>query len=367
MGMDLKQSIRDTAVALGFAEVRFTSASAVPGAGEGLAGYLADGRHGDMAWMADTADRRVAPRALWPDARSVIVLADNYGPGIDPLAVLAVPERGSISVYARGRDYHDILKKRLKALARWLVETWGGEIKVFVDTAPVMEKPLAARAGLGWQGRHTNLVSRRFGSWLFLGEVFTTLDIAPDPSEADHCGVCRRCETACPTGALVDGRIEPRRCVSYLTIEHKGTIPAALRPLIGNRIYGCDDCLAVCPWNKFASPATESDYRPRVELLAPRLADLAALDDAAFRQLFAGSPIKRIGRDRLLRNVLIAIGNSGDASLGMVATVLRRDASPLVRAMATWAARRLSKKAYRAPHRPRRRRRPYPGNGRWAT
>ncbi|PKU22327.1 tRNA epoxyqueuosine(34) reductase QueG [Telmatospirillum siberiense] len=337
----MKEAIRAKALELGFAEARFAPAAPVPGAAPGLAGYLAAGCHGEMAWMAETAERRAQPRALWPEAASVIVLGENYGPGRHPLAALDHPDRGHISVYARGRDYHDVLKKRLKALARWLVERHGGEVKVFSDTAPVMEKPLAAVAGLGWQGRHTNLVSQRFGSWLFLGEVFTTLEIPPDPPEGDHCGRCRACETSCPTGALVEGRIDPRRCVSYLTIEHKGHIPRELRALMGNRIYGCDDCLAVCPWNKFAVPTAHADYLPRAELLAPRLADLASLDDEAFRSFFSASPIKRIGRDRFLRNVLIALGNSTDPAFAPVARRMVGDASPLVRGSAIWALRRL--------------------------
>ena len=337
----LTQAIRAKALELGFAEARFTTTAQVPGAAAGLAGYLAAGCHADMAWMAETAERRASPQALWPEARSVIVLGENYGPGGDCLAVLSHPDRGHVSVYARGSDYHDILKKRLKALARWLVESHGGEVKVFTDTAPVMEKPLAARAGLGWQGRHSNLVSRRFVSWLFLGEIFTTLELPPDKPEADHCGRCRSCESACPTGALADGRIDPRRCVSYLTIEHKGHIPPALRPLMGNRIYGCDDCLAVCPWNKFASPTSEAGYRPRAELQAPRLADLAGLDDAGFRALFAGSPIKRIGRDRFLRNVLIALGNCGDPVVLPVLRDMLEDSAPVVRGAAIWATRRM--------------------------
>jgi epoxyqueuosine reductase len=337
----MKEAIRAKALELGFAAARFASAVPVPGAEEGLAGYLAAGCHGDMAWMAETAKRRVAPQALWPDARSVIVLGENYGPGSDPLAALDYPERGLVSVYARGRDYHDIVKKRLKALARWLVDSHGAEVKVFTDTAPVMEKPLAAMAGLGWQGRHTNLVSRHFGSWLFLGEIFTTLDLSPDAPEADHCGRCRACETICPTGALADGHIDPRRCISYLTIEHKGHIPADLRPLMGNRIYGCDDCLAVCPWNKFASPTNHPDYLPRAELLAPRLADLASLDDAEFRVVFAGSPVKRIGRDRLLRNVLIAMGNSDTPALVPSILNVLSDPASVVRVAAIWALSRL--------------------------
>ncbi len=340
-GEAVKQAIRSKALELGFAEARFTTAAAVDGAARDLAGYLADGRHGAMQWMARNVDRRGSPQALWPEARSAVVLGENYGPGRGVLAGLDAPDRGTISVYARGRDYHDTLKKRLKALARWLVDSHGGAVKLFTDTAPLMEKPLAARAGLGWQGRHTNLVSRRFGSWLFLGELLTTLDLPPDPPEGDHCGRCRSCEAACPTGALAGGRIEPRRCISYLTIEHAATIPAELRPLMGNRIYGCDDCLAVCPWNKFGRVTEEPDYLPRAELLAPRLAELAGLDDAGFRALFAGSPIKRIGRNRFVRNVLIAIGNSGRDELAAVAEAALDDPSPLVRAMAVWAVRRL--------------------------
>ncbi len=340
-GEALKARVRARALELGFAAVHFASTEAEPRLAADLAAFIAEGRHGDMDWLARAPERRASPRAIWPEARSVIVVGDNYGPSADPRAALSDPSRGAISVYARGRDYHDTLKKKLKALARWLVESEGGEVKVFVDTAPVMEKPLAQRAGLGWQGRHTNLVSRQFGSWLFLGEVFTTLDLPADAPETDHCGSCRDCEPACPTGALADGRIEPRRCISYLTIEHKGHIPRELRGLFGNRVYGCDDCLAACPWNKFAAPATEPGYGAHSELEASRLADLARLDDAAFRALFSGSPIKRTGRDRFVRNVLIAIGNSGRAELGAVAADLVGDASPLVRAMAVWAARRL--------------------------
>ncbi|HIJ63406.1 MAG TPA: tRNA epoxyqueuosine(34) reductase QueG [Rhodospirillaceae bacterium] len=337
----MRDAIRAKALELGFAEVAVAPVAAAGGMAADLAGYLAEGRHGEMAWMAEKADRRADPAVLWPEARSVILAAENYGPAGDPLALLRHPERGNISVYARGADYHDVLKRRLKALARWLVGEFGGEVKVFTDTAPVMEKPLAARAGLGWQGRHTNLVSRRFGSWLFLGEIFTTLPLAADAAEGDHCGSCRACEAACPTGALAGGRIEPRRCVSYLTIEYAGVIAAGLRRSMGNRIYGCDDCLAVCPWNKFARPTGESAYLPRAELSAPRLADLAGLDDAAFRKLFAGSPIKRVGRDRFLRNVLIALGNSGRADLAAAVIARLEDPAPLVRGMAVWAACRL--------------------------
>jgi len=307
--------------------------------------FLDQGRHGDMAWMTETRDRRGDPRALWPAAVSVISVGLNYAPATDPLALLDRKDRGAVSVYAHGRDYHDVLKSRLKALARWMHATFGGEVKVFVDTAPVMEKPLAARAGLGWAGKHTNLVSRRFGSWLFLGEVLTTLPVAPDAPHINRCGSCRRCLTACPTGALdpaVPGRIDARLCVSYLTIEHKGQIPRPLRALMGNRIYGCDDCLAVCPWNRFAVPTPHAALLPRPELVAPRLADLADLDDAGFRAVFAGSPIKRTGRDRIVRNVLIAVGNSGQPALSDVARKRLYDTSPLVRGAAVWALRRLS-------------------------
>ena len=337
----LKSRIRARALEIGFAAVGFASANAEPRLASDLGAFIADGRHGDMAWLARQPERRFAPRGLWPGAKSVIVLGDNYGPATDPAASLGDAEAGTISVYARGRDYHDTIKRKLKALARWIAESERAEVKIFVDTAPVMEKPLAARAGIGWQGRHTNLVSRQYGSWLFLGEIYTNLLFAPDAPERDFCGTCRACEPACPTGALEGGRIEPRLCISYLTIEHKGHIPRALRPQFGNRIYGCDDCLGACPWNKFAQAATEPAYRARVDLDAPKLAELARLDDAMFRAKFAGSPIKRLGRDRFVRNVLIAIGNSGSAELGRVARERLGDASPLVRAMAAWAVRRL--------------------------
>jgi epoxyqueuosine reductase len=338
-----KDSIRAKARDLGFDTVAFTSATADPSWREDLAAYVADGRHGEMGWMAERQEQRASPTGLWPEARSVIVLGTNYAPAGDPLALLKAPERGNVSVYARGKDYHDVVKKRLKALGRWMANEFGCALKVFVDTAPVMEKPLAQQSGLGWRGRHTNVVSKRFGSWLFLSEIYTELDLAPDAPEANHCGSCRACQDVCPTAAIEGfGRIEPRRCISYLTIEHKGAIPVELRPLMGNRIYGCDDCLAACPWNKFATPTTEAEFMPRAELTAPRLADLARLDDPAFREVFAGSPVKRIGRDRLVRNVLIAIGNSGLAELAPVAAELSADPEPAIAEAARWALSRLT-------------------------
>jgi epoxyqueuosine reductase len=324
---------------------------------DGLYRFLAEGEHGDMAWLADRPERRSDPKAMWPQVRSVIMLGANYGPDRDPMAVLGTPDRGAISVYAQGDDYHDVIKKRLKRLARWLIAQAGGDVKVFVDTAAVMEKPLAAAAGIGWQGKHTNLVSRRFGSWLFLGAIFTTLDLPPDPAEADHCGTCRACLDVCPTAAFpAPYRLDARRCISYLTIEHKGPIPRELRPQIGNRIYGCDDCLAVCPWNKYASQGRETKLAARITLQAPALADLARLDDAGFRRLFAGTAIKRTGRDRFVRNVLIAIGNSADAGLAIHAERLLTDPAPVVRGAAVWALSRLvspeALAAIAARHRP---------------
>src|SRR6266851_4191603 len=340
MSADIKAAIRQ--LALGFDAVGFAPPLLAPQARAHLAEFLARGYHGDMGWLADRAEERAQPAALWPGVKSVVVLGLNYGPQEDPLAVLEAKERGAVSVYARNRDYHDLVKSRLKALARWTVERWPGEIKVFVDTAPVMEKPLAQAAGIGWQGKHTNLVSRGFGSWLFLGEIYLSLDLAPDSAEADHCGACTRCLDVCPTRAF-DGpyRLEARRCISYLTIEHKGHIAAALRPLMGNRIYGCDDCLAVCPWNKFAQTGREAKLAARDELRAASLTDLARLDDMAFRALFAKSPVKRIGRNRFIRNVLIAIGNSNDSALAIEAERLLDDASPLVRGAAVWALSQL--------------------------
>jgi epoxyqueuosine reductase len=296
-----------------------------------------------MDWMAENADRCGDPRTLWPAVRTIVMLGMNYGPDSDPLEILRESTRGAISVYAQGDDYHEVIKPRLKNLGRWLIEQAGCEIKVFVDTARVMEKPLAQAAGIGWQGKHTNLVSRQLGSWLFLGALFTTLDLPADAGENDHCGQCRACLDACPTAAFpAPYRLDARRCISYLTIEHKGPIPHPLRPLIGNRIYGCDDCLAVCPWNKFAQAGRETKLAARAALRAPRLADLAALDDAAFRALFSKSAVKRIGRARFVRNVLIAIGNSGDAALADEAEHLLRDPAPLVRGAAIWALGRLA-------------------------
>ncbi len=342
MSAELKSRIEAEAKAQGFAAMGVCAPDAIPEAGARLRGFLAEGMHGDMGWMAERVGWRGDPAALWPAARSVIMLAEPYTPDEDPLALLGRPDRATISVYARGRDYHDIVKKRLKRLGRWLIDAAGGEIKVFVDTAPVMEKPLAAAAGLGWQGKHTNLLGRELGNWFFLGAIFTTLDLPMDRPGEDHCGTCRKCLDICPTAAFpAPYRLDPRRCISYLTIELKGPIPRAMRPLIGNRIYGCDDCLAVCPWNKFARAASETRYAARDALRAPRLADLAALDDAGFRALFAGSPIKRTGRDRFLRNVLTAIGNSGDAALAPAAEARLGDASPLVRGAAVWALSRL--------------------------
>jgi epoxyqueuosine reductase len=346
MADPIREAIRDRALASGFDAVGFAEAHLDAEARAGLGEFIARGYHGDMGWLAGTAARRGDPKALWPEARTVVVLGVNYGPEDDPLAFAQRADRGVVSVYARGRDYHDTLKRRLKALAHWIEERWPGALKLFVDTAPVMEKPLAELAGLGWQGKHTNLVSREFGSWLFLGEIFLGLELEPDAAERDHCGSCRRCLDVCPTAAFpAPRRLDARRCISYLTIEHKGMIPVELRPLIGNRIYGCDDCLAVCPWNKFARATREPDFLPRAELTAPRLAGLAALDDAAFRKMFAGSPVKRTGRDRFVRNVLIAIGNAtpGEPELIEAARRCLDDNSSLVRAAAVWAFTRLAR------------------------
>ena len=340
---DEKGAIRARALALGFDAVGFAPASLSPDARARLGAFLAAGQHGDMGWLADRVEQRGHPQALWAEARSVIVLGLSYAPEGDALATTRRPDRGAISVYARNRDYHAVVKGMLKHLAQFVASRFGPAVKVFVDTAPVMEKPLAQSAGLGWQGKHTNLVSRSAGSWLFLGEIFTTLALHPDPPHADRCGTCDRCQVACPTAAFpAPYRLDATRCISYLTIEHRGPIDPALRPLMGNRIYGCDDCLAVCPWNRFAGAAREAKLRPREELVAPRLAELAALDDAGFRALFSGSPVKRIGRDRFVRNVAIAIGNSADPALAPAAAHLAADADPVVAEAGAWAAARLA-------------------------
>ncbi|WP_061023542.1 tRNA epoxyqueuosine(34) reductase QueG [Bradyrhizobium sp. CCH5-F6] len=339
---ELKSALTREARALGFDCIGVTAPGTIERAGQYFLEFIASGGHGDMDWLAAQPERRVDPRGLWQDVRSVIMLGVNYGPDSDPLAILKQPTRAAISVYAQGDDYHDIIKKRLKALARWLVATAPSDVKVFVDTAAVMEKPLAQAAHLGWQGKHTNLVSREFGSWLFLGAIYTTLDLPRDDAEIDHCGSCRACLDICPTAAFpAPYKLDARRCISYLTIENKGPIPHEFRKAIGNRIYGCDDCLAACPWNKFAQEGREARLAARDELRAPRLAELARLDDAAFRALFTKSPVKRIGRDRFLRNVLIAIGNSGEVALAEETRRLLGDASPLVRGAAVWALEQL--------------------------
>jgi epoxyqueuosine reductase len=335
----IREAIRAEALARGFDAVGFAPAQLAESVRSDLAAFLERGYHGDMGWLAAKADRRGDPRVLWGEARSVVVLGMNYASDVNNINII----HGNISVYARNRDYHHTIKKRLKSLGSWIAQRWPSELKVFVDTAPVMEKPLAQQAGIGWQGKHTNLVSREFGSWLFLGEIYLSLALESDTPEDDHCGTCRNCLDACPTRAFpAPYQLDARRCISYLTIEHEGMIAPELRPLIGNRIYGCDDCLAVCPWNKYARATAEPDFLPRPELTAPRLAELARLDDAAFRQMFAGTSIKRIGRDRFLRNVMIAIGNSGDLDLIDSARDRLDDASPLVRAAAVWAFSRLN-------------------------
>jgi epoxyqueuosine reductase len=339
---DPRDEIRRRAAGLGFEVCRFTGLDAPWPATARLQAFLEAGRQGDMDWMAATADRRAHPRSLWPDARSAVVLGLNYGPQANPLEGLARRDRGLISVYAQGDDYHDVIKGRLKQLGGWMASRTGAGLKVFVDTAPLMEKPLAQQAGLGWQGKHTNLVSRDFGSWLFLGVILTEAMLTPDAPETDHCGQCRACLDVCPTAAFpAPYQLDARRCVSYLTIEHRGPVDPELRPGLGNRIYGCDDCLAVCPWNKFAQAGREQRLAARDDLAAPALAELAALDDAAFRARFARSPVKRTGRDRFLRNVLYAIGNSGDPALVPAARARLEDASPLVRGAAVWALGRL--------------------------
>ena len=339
---ELKAALAREARTLGFDCVGVTDPDAIADAARHFHDFLAAGEHGEMDWLAAHPERRADPRVLWAGVRSVIMLGVNYGPDENPLAILQQRTRGAISVYAQGDDYHDLIKKRLKALARWLVATAGGEVKVFVDTAAVMEKPLAQAARLGWQGKHTNLVSREFGSWLFLGAIFTTSDLPREQADTDHCGSCQACLDICPTAAFpAPYRLDARRCISYLTIENKGPIPHEFRKAIGNRIYGCDDCLAVCPWNKFAQAGRETKLAARDELRAPSLADLADLDDAAFRARFTKSPVKRIGRDRFIRNVLIAVGNSGDGALAVKAKRLLDDQSPLVRGAAVWALSQL--------------------------
>ena len=350
---DIEARLKAKAAELGFAACGIARADAAPRTAERLHQWLSEGRHGDMIWMEEREHQRASPAGLWPEVRSVIALGMSYAPKEDPLRLADVGGIGRISVYAQGADYHDVVKRQLKALGRWLATEGGREgadfdLKVFVDTAPVMEKPLSEAAGLGWQGKHTNLVSRTVGSWLFLGAIYTTLDLAPDRPASDRCGSCDACQRACPTDAFpAPYRLDARRCISYLTIEHAGAIPQEFRAGIGNRIYGCDDCLAVCPWNKFAQAASANlAFAPRAELVAPELADLLALDDAGFRQVFAGSPIKRIGRDKMVRNTLIAAGNSGDAALVAPVAALLDDPSAVLRGAATWALRRLDERRW---------------------
>jgi epoxyqueuosine reductase len=336
---NLVNALKEKAAAEGFVAFGIAPGSLAPIAGERLQAWLADGCHGEMLWMESRADQRASPDALWPEVKSVIMLGMSYAPAYDPMALAVHPDRARISVYAQGRDYHDVVKGALKRLAGWLAHTAGADVKVFVDTAPVMEKALAEAAGLGWQGKHSNVVSREHGSWLFLGAIYTTAELEADAPASDNCGSCRACQDICPTDAFpAPYQVDARRCISYLTIEHKGPIDVELRPLIGNHIYGCDDCLAVCPWNKFAtSAAANKAFLPRAELVAPRLADLLALDDAAFRALFSGSPIKRIGRDRFVRNVAIAAGNSGDRTLIPYLAALLDDPDEVVRDAVQWA------------------------------
>ena len=334
----LKEEIRRAALAAGFDVARFAAPNYGAKTSADLAAFLAEGRAGTMGWLEREPEKRGDPKALWPELRTILVLGANYAPAADPRAILERPERGAISVYAQGDDYHDLMKSRAKRLARALAEGHGIAVKVFVDTAPVMEKPAAMRAGIGWQGKHTNLVSRDFGSWLFLAEIFLDLELPPDEAEADHCGSCARCVEVCPTGAITGPyRIDARACISYLTIEHKGPIPRALRAAMGNRVFGCDDCLAVCPWNKYAKACAEPAFLPRAELTEQRLVELAKLDEAAFRALFRKTAVKRIGRDRFLRNVAIALGNGGGDGAVEAASRLAEDASPLVRGAAVWA------------------------------
>lgn len=340
---DIVTRIRAKAAECGFVTCGIARADAAPRTAERLRQWLDEGRHGSMIWMEERSEQRGSPAALWSEVKSVIALGMSYAPAADPLALAGAGERGRISVYAQGGDYHDVVKKALKALGRWLAQEAGCDLKVFVDTAPVMEKPLSEAAGLGWQGKHTNLVSRDHGSWLFLGAIYTTLDLTPDTRARDRCGSCDACQRACPTDAFpAPYRLDARRCISYLTIEHAGPIPVEFRERVGNRIYGCDDCLAVCPWNKFADAAAANRaFAARAEFAAPRLADLIALDDAGFREVFRGSPIKRIGRNRMVRNALIAAGNSGDAALVAPVRAACTDPDPVVRDAAEWALARL--------------------------
>ena len=343
--MKLEKSIKNKAFEVGFDVVGFADPTSDKRLETNLSQYLREGRQGNMDWMAKNTDRRTSPRGLWPQVNSIIVLGLNYGPAKPPAQALRRADRGNISVYAQGKDYHDLVKKRLKKIGRWLVETHSCEVKVFVDTAPVMEKPLAQKAGLGWQGKHTNLVSPDLGSWLFLGEIYTTLNLTPNTPSVDQCGTCRACLDACPTGALdVPYEIDPRRCISYLTIEHKGSIPEELAAAMGNHIYGCDDCLDACPWNKFSVINNEDSFLPRAELSAPQLTDLSMINDADFRQIFSGSPIKRTGRERFVRNVIIAIANSGDQSLMEALSARLEDTSAVVSKTARWALDRLQHK-----------------------
>jgi len=350
-----EDNLKASAKALGFDVARIARANAAWAAGDHLSDFVAAGRHGDMGWMAETLERRRHPTAMWPGAKSALVVGLNYGPKHNPLDPLTHPEHATISVYAQNVDYHDLMKRRLKQLASSFATTTGHDVKIFVDTAPLMEKPLAHRAGVGWQGKHTNLVSRDHGSWLFLGVMLTDADLTPDATQDDSCGSCTACLDICPTRAFpAPYQLDARRCISYLTIETKDPIPREFRRAMGNRIYGCDDCLAVCPWNKFASTARDAAFHPRAELTAPLLADLAQLDDAAFREVFAGSPIKRIGRDRFVRNVMVAIGNSSSTRLIELCIHQLDDASPLVRGASVWALGCLSPTVFETERRSRR-------------
>ncbi len=342
MPTSISDRLRKCAVDEGFSAMRIASANPNPAAAEKLQHFISHDYHGDMDWLATTAERRANPKAMWPEAQTAIVFAMNYGQGIDAMQRLDAKSQGVISVYALNRDYHDVIKGKLKRIATWFANVAKAEVKVFVDTAPLMEKPLAHRAGLGWQGKHTNLLSRELGSWFFIGTILTDMALPPDESEVDHCGSCHACLDICPTKAFpAPHQLDARRCISYLTIEHKGHIDREFRKPMGNRIFGCDDCLAVCPWNKFAQVANELKLKAREDLISPALDDLAGLDDVAFRKLFSGSPVKRIGRDRFVRNVLIAVGNSGNENFIPVAEKLLNDHSPLVRAMAVWALAQL--------------------------